>query len=343
MNRYSPDFYQSKFDYYSKMCFWTVVFSVLASTTYWVSDCQLLGRVAYECLFPRLFMLGPLLVYIIVFRFVKSYKIIIPLTYVMLHGIMWCTIWATSYLPNRIHAGEGFIVMHLMFMAIGICAPHYMSVPWHSFLILDIVLSYPLNRYESFDLILTLAIPALVAIEAMLYMTEKSYIEHYDMKNQLEKGYLHDQLTGFYNRNIVPTLCKDDSHELIASKCGIIMLDIDFFKKINDTYGHDTGDKVLVGLADIIREHLNYSDYCVRWGGEEFVIFMPGHDLNDAKMMAESIRAHVASFNKIVCPITISAGVAEYNGGDYHVTIKKADDCLYYCKEHGRNQVSSES
>ena len=121
-----------------------------------------------------------------------------------------------------------------------------------------------------------------------------------------------------------------------------MIMDIDFFKKVNDTYGHDAGDKILQLTADEVKRTVNNNDIVVRWGGEEFIVIVPYRPLDDTKILAETIRKRVAILETGVCSISISVGLTKYIAGeDYHIAIKRADDALYYAKEHGRNRVST--
>ncbi|OMH40138.1 hypothetical protein BLW93_06690 [Desulfurobacterium indicum] len=124
------------------------------------------------------------------------------------------------------------------------------------------------------------------------------------------------------------------------------MIDIDYFKRINDTYGHEVGDLVLKFIVDKIRSLIRSSDILVRYGGEEFIIYLPHTTLKDALKLAERIRKGIEDMiidtedgKKI--RVTISLGVAERDLGEtLEQVIKKADEALYRAKKHGRNRVS---
>jgi diguanylate cyclase (GGDEF)-like protein len=117
-------------------------------------------------------------------------------------------------------------------------------------------------------------------------------------------------------------------------------LDIDFFKKINDTYGHGAGDEVLQKLVKILSENVRNNDYVIRWGGEEFIILLPECNIYESYEVAERIRRSVENYEDACCKFTISVGLTRYDGNDYNNSIKNADKALYYSKEHGRNKVS---
>ena len=339
-NLLNDNFYQSKFEYYRNTCIFTVIFSVIASSLYWITDCQLFGRIAFETLFIRVFMFIPLVFYLILNKRTQDYRIIIPISYLMLHGVMWCTIFVIYFLPNKQHVNEGFIIMHMMFMAMGFCAPIKWSVFFHICLVFDIILSYPINHYDSMSSIFAFGLPCLFAVEFLLYVNEGVYISHYNSKLELEQLSFHDQLTGVYNRNKIKELCILDSDNLIFNEACTMIMDIDYFKQVNDKYGHDFGDDVLKTVASIIESCVNTrKDYVIRWGGEEFVVFVIDCKIDKAKEIAETIRLKVENYYKGSCNPTISIGITQYNNKSYNDSIKDADKALYYAKAHGRNQV----
>lgn len=335
-------FYQSKYEYYGTYSLWVVVAACLASTTYWFSDCQLFGRVAWETLLPRLFILIPLIPFVMAHKKIKDYRIMIPLCYVLIHGIMWCTIWAIYFLPIKQHANEGFIIMHMLFLAIGLCAPVPYALVAHILVIFNIVITNTFNHYENFDQMLLLGVPCVVGICVLNGVTEKVYYDQYKSKKQVEKAFQHDQLTGAYNRNVLAHIIDSEDRRLMfdpALPTSVVIMDIDLFKRVNDEYGHPAGDKVLIYVAETIRKHIRSCDYLIRWGGEEFVLFLPSCDLKQTMIIAERIRVAIQEGDNPVCPITISAGISEYDGINYRTAISNADQALYAAKATGRNQV----
>ncbi len=152
-----------------------------------------------------------------------------------------------------------------------------------------------------------------------------------------------DGLTGALNKEsfneIIGLKIIEAKH--VSSPLSLIIFDIDHFKKINDTYGHGTGDIILKELSELIRKNLRESEYFIRWGGEEFVILMPGSSVQGAKMVAEKLRRIVesATFPE-VGKVTCSFGVTSLEIDD---TIKsffeRADEALYEAKRNGRNRV----
>ncbi|MFT5659457.1 MAG: diguanylate cyclase (GGDEF)-like protein [Sulfurimonas sp.] len=154
-----------------------------------------------------------------------------------------------------------------------------------------------------------------------------------------------DQLTGAYNRYG----CEDVFHSLTSrvkaysEPFSIIMVDIDHFKSVNDTYGHDIGDDVLVSFSDIIMGSIRRDDSLIRLGGEEFIIFLSNATSKIAINRAERIRIKVedASHSAKNLKITASFGVVEYEGEEMDTMIKKSDELLYIAKNSGRNMVVS--
>ena len=122
----------------------------------------------------------------------------------------------------------------------------------------------------------------------------------------------------------------------------VMLIDIDWFKGINDKYGHDMGDKVLKKVAEEIKGQVRGSDITFRWGGEEFLVFLPNTRVHYAKQIAENLRVHLFThdINKFI-RVTVSIGVAGTSPGeeDINVLIKQSDQALYLAKAKGRNKV----
>lgn len=155
-----------------------------------------------------------------------------------------------------------------------------------------------------------------------------------------------DQLTGAYNRHgcedIFGSLCSRE--KAYSEPFSLIMIDIDFFKAVNDTYGHDTGDNVLQHFARIMMSSIRRDDSLIRIGGEEFIIFLSNASKNIAVKSAEKIRLKIeeAVYTSHNLKITASFGVVEYeNNENMQSIIKRADTLLYKAKDSGRNMVVS--
>jgi polar amino acid transport system substrate-binding protein len=125
------------------------------------------------------------------------------------------------------------------------------------------------------------------------------------------------------------------------SGCSLILLDIDYFKLVNDNYGHEVGDKVLQNVAMILKNQLRKTDTLGRWGGEEFLCLLPNTEIAEATEVAEKLRNTIAKEEIIGITCTISLGVKMLDNNDHTIdeAIKRADDALYSAKHKGRNCV----
>jgi diguanylate cyclase (GGDEF)-like protein len=166
---------------------------------------------------------------------------------------------------------------------------------------------------------------------------------HANSKRVSGKNSKLDTLTG--------ALRKDAFNEIFGLKImeakhmnqplSLIIFDIDYFKKINDTYGHLTGDKILKEIGEVVRRNIRQSEYFVRWGGEEFIVLMPNTGLQGAKMVAEKLRRAVESNDfSDVGKVTCSFGVTQLFTEDTITSfLQRADEALYEAKKEGRNRV----
>jgi diguanylate cyclase (GGDEF)-like protein len=162
-------------------------------------------------------------------------------------------------------------------------------------------------------------------------------------QRQAEKMAETDPLTNIYNRRKFSRLLDQEIQrvERYDRFLSIVILDIDHFKRVNDTYGHDTGDFVLRRITELIKENIRITDILARYGGEEFVIILPETDVKGASRQIERMRKTIekTSFDG-VGNLTISAGITGYMGGDgCKSMVTRADKALYLAKEEGRNRV----
>ncbi len=162
-------------------------------------------------------------------------------------------------------------------------------------------------------------------------------------KVELEKLASYDKLTNIFNRRMIDEFMtvQLESHIRHAQKLSIIMIDIDHFKLVNDTYGHQIGDMVLAESTKIISSSLRKSDIFGRYGGEEFIIICSQTSQEDAFTLAEKLRLNIEKYNfQTVGKKTISLGVASMQENDIPESlIKKADEALYSAKNQGRNRT----
>ena len=166
----------------------------------------------------------------------------------------------------------------------------------------------------------------------------------YDNIRQLQEIAYKDPLTGAYNRSLLDRvfnhmvqLLSEEEHLLL------VLIDLDFFKKINDTYGHQIGDEVLRYIVQTLKKHLRSEDYIFRVGGEEFLLLLKTKDVEKILQLLDEIRKELAStpLKELGSrPVTISIGVSEFTPEDTFETLfKRADEALYEAKQKGRNRL----
>lgn len=166
---------------------------------------------------------------------------------------------------------------------------------------------------------------------------------------EIEFEAVRDGLTGLYNRKaynekIEETLAHVRRYDIKAS---LMICDIDYFKTINDTFGHKVGDLALKKLASLLKERLRSNDFISRYGGEEFVIILPHTDIKGALKAGEGIRSYIDksifSYKSQTIPLTISVGISSFMRDDNESTVfERADKALYTAKRSGRNSVRTE-
>lgn len=155
-----------------------------------------------------------------------------------------------------------------------------------------------------------------------------------------------DELTTLYLRDIFDITIEKrvDESKRLKSPLSLIMLDIDDFKVVNDTYGHQIGDNVLKKIGEIINLSVRQMDMAARYGGEEFVILMPDTKLNTAVEIAQRLRKKIKNIQFGDFSVTISLGVSQLNNqvNSENKLIEKADHYLYQAKNNGKNRVESD-
>ena len=160
----------------------------------------------------------------------------------------------------------------------------------------------------------------------------------------LERKTLHDKLTNAYNREffdkrIEKIIFENNNNN---KNSALIFFDIDYFKDVNDTYGHNIGDDILKELVNRIKDSIRQSDYLIRWGGEEFIVLISTNSFDEARATAEHLRSMVENhYFKDVEKITCSFGVTLHKDNEPIMqTVDRADKALYKSKNNGRNRVS---
>jgi len=159
-----------------------------------------------------------------------------------------------------------------------------------------------------------------------------------------------DPLTKIYNRRFFDEIATKEFERArrSGSPLTIVLFDIDHFKQVNDTFGHLTGDQVLINLANLCKANLRSMDIFARYGGEEFIILMPDADHKSAHQSIDRLRTtvaetHLATYENAPVSVTLSAGIATWKGNDpskIRDLLKRADQALYRSKQNGRNRIT---
>lgn len=179
--------------------------------------------------------------------------------------------------------------------------------------------------------------PSIVKARVKTHVTLK---RQYDLLKEIA---MHDQLTGLYNRHyLTDMLISKIAHALRHDDpLSIILIDIDHFKAINDTYGHLVGDEVLKDIGRLIRLNARQEDIAARFGGEEFILVLDSCSLEDARLKAENLRKEIEQYYPQGLEVTGSFGIIQFNKNIDSVThfLDLADQALYKAKKAGRNRV----
>ena len=171
----------------------------------------------------------------------------------------------------------------------------------------------------------------------------KTHITLKNQRDQLKYEAFHDKLTGLYNRYQLDTegYRKFTRAKRQNADFTIVMIDIDFFKIVNDNYGHIIGDEVLKAVAKVLNTNRRVEDFVVRYGGEEFLILLEECDLENAEIKANTLRTTIEELHPAGISITASFGIASLS--EKHISLdnllKDADEALYKAKDNGRNRV----
>ncbi|MEA2027502.1 MAG: sensor domain-containing diguanylate cyclase, partial [Campylobacterota bacterium] len=175
--------------------------------------------------------------------------------------------------------------------------------------------------------------------------SQRDISHHLEYEESLKELATRDKLTNTYNRTKFDEILQ---HSFQKSKenlhyFGLIMFDIDHFKRVNDTYGHDVGDSVLIEITALVKEHIRKNDILVRWGGEEFIIYIPDSDIKILQRISEYLRSCVEKYDfKDTHTITASFGATMLKEDDsIESLIKRVDRALYTSKHCGRNRVTA--
>jgi len=251
-------------------------------------------------------------------------------------GPLWCfPIIAIATFVNGFRHG---VMVVLALMAIALVILYVPGLPFE-------VAEYGMAFKARFVAALT-ALSALCLVYE--FMRQRSRQRYQALSQFLHKASLTDELTGLVNRRGMRERLQSEheNHQQGGDVFSVIMVDLDHFKQVNDRYGHAVGDALLVESGHRLKNEVRRRDVVARWGGEEFLVLLPGTELGDAVRVAEKLRRAIADLDLtahgLVQPVSASFGVHSVaGGGGISELLGKADELLYQAKRGGRNRVES--
>ncbi len=252
-----------------------------------------------------------------------------------------------SFLNNYLYKVTDNGDHHVIFKGAELQDIHGESV---GFLLVDRSINYYMDRaFATKKFSLFLGIVLWFAAFFLLYFGYKRYkkeTQFYEDKllennRKLEHLSLYDHLTQIANRRNLEKLIRDEINRSKGGGFSLVLFDVDNFKRINDTYGHGMGDEVLKGLAHLAETTIRKGDVAGRWGGEEFILWLPSSKGEEALQIAECLRSNIEAhtFDERF-GVTCSFGVGEFHADmDFDTLLNRVDDALYRAKNEGKNRV----
>lgn len=248
---------------------------------------------------------------------------------------IFCSI--SGVIISLIIEGNGFLWLYPVLIANFFLTGPRIAIALNSLAIAAVVIHWSIADLEEATMSF-LATAIVVSACAFIFAQRNLY-----QRREMARLARRDPLTGARNRRSM-----NDALQLAASTAertstsyALIMLDLDHFKKINDDYGHSVGDRILIDLAELIENSTRRSDQLFRFGGEEFVLLMPGVDEKGMKAVVSSLRHKIRNgLRSPAGPVTSSFGAALLQPGeDWEAWLKRADDALYRAKDAGRDCI----
>jgi diguanylate cyclase (GGDEF)-like protein len=207
--------------------------------------------------------------------------------------------------------------------------------------------THPVSDMELLYLICNIGLYIVVVVFVLLFELTKTqgFVKLEQALKIINELAIRDELTGSHNRRHLIQLIENEKERTarLGSLFCLCLLDIDYFKRINDTYGHSAGDTVLREFAATVQHQIRESDSFGRYGGEEFLLMLPETSIDEARILAERVRANIEKLGFTDLPdlaVTVSIGIAEFRTNEsIGQTVARADEALYLAKSSGRNRV----
>jgi len=363
-------------DYFEKTLFQvrlTLLFGAFLYGMFGILDCLVIPEIKLYAWFIRFAIISPLLLFTYLLTHTRFYRkwmrlclfiaglasgagivemIILapfPGNHLYYSGVLLCVLFYIVFVPDFIVASLLSWSLFVLYLAMVIFCSHITlpalmnnATAFLAFNITGMFASYSFERYMRSDFLQRRTIHERTEeLRGALLDVEKA-------RGEAEALSLLDPLTGMYNRRHFFSLAERELERNARNhnSVSVIMLDIDHFKAINDTHGHQTGDMVLQEVSRKIRDTIRTTDTPCRYGGEEFATLLPETDLTVSEVIGWRIRQAIEAMrfekNDGAIMITASVGIASLSAGDYSKTdvlVGMADQALYEAKKAGRNQV----
>lgn len=336
-------FLQAKYDNAGNIPDWAIIVSSVTYCLYWFADCILITDISKQTLLPRVFILLPMLLFLILRFFVKHFRVMSILSYAVLHSIFVANIFSAYHLPVQDYVGDGLLLLQASFLIIGLYAPFYTSLVCYLLFFVELFVANMVFPLPHFQNTVIFSIPVFFAVTALNFIVEKNFLTQYTSGLKFKSALVLDQLTKLYSRKKLDEIVDPNTRELLieteeGQDISFVLGDLDGMRKINDDLGLQKGDAMIRYAADVCRKHIASGDTVFRWDGNEFAIICIGKNTTEAGNVAEAIREELETKDNGIAPITISFGVSSYKG-NFDETVANAARSMYAAKEVGRNNV----
>lgn len=334
----------NKFKTYKRLSYLSGVAMVSMTPVLYIIDCIMMGRLYSASIIARTLLPVICLFLYLFYKRSDGYR-----DKSLILGLIPHIAFESSLISHlMIHNGVTFVSYAMFLIAAFLMSS--IVLDRHTFLISSAILGAEAALSLTIAPIRCIVPSAMLMYSELLAVTiigcyiDNDYRKQYAAEVRLKNISITDSLTECFNRKKLADLIVAGTNRLNCTyPVSMLMLDIDHFKNVNDTFGHEMGDEVLKYVALTAKDCIREADYIIRWGGEEFVILLVNVRLKEASVVAERIRAaiqkeHKNSVNHDI-PVTVSIGVTEYDDESFDLSLKRADEMMYKAKTTGRNRV----
>lgn len=331
-------FYQFKANYYKNLVCVLVIVIYAAQLFYLGIDYFLANNYTLFIPLCRISTIIPLLLYLKTYKNIKNYKAIADINAYMILYIGLVTAVAIALIENKTYSSDYFLLTSVSFIVL--CFLSSLKKCYIFYLVSMIAMAVVQLFVYDFSLwfIFLIDLPFILILFVFHVLFTLMTLDIYLAQVKIKQLVIKDPLTKLYNRNILTQLI--DSNKLvnaIDTTISIVLVDIDYFKQINDNFGHKQGDEVLSFLGKFILKNIRGTDIALRYGGEEFLIILYGANATQAQVIMQKNLKKLTNAAKPK-DFTISIGISDYID-DFAKSVDNADKALYAAKNKGRKQL----